>query len=404
MPTAASRPGLLVLASTYPRWRGDPEPGFVHELSRRLVTHFDVTVLCPAAPGALAEELMDGVRVVRYRYAPVPWQTLVNDGGMVANLRRNPAKLFLLPGFFLGQMLAAWRLLRQWRPAVVHAHWLIPQGLVLAVLSLVGVRVPPFLVTSHGADLFALRSAPFRVLKRFVARRAAALAVVSSAMLPALESLGIATEAVRVAPMGVDLASRFTVSEAVRRDPDQLLFVGRLVAKKGLRHLLEALPRIRAEHPTVRLDIVGFGPEDAALREQVLAAGLKPLVRFLGAIGQQELPAMYRRAAVFVAPFVAAADGDQEGLGLVLVEAAGCGCPIVAGDVPAVRDVVVSAEVGSVVPANNAAALASAVLVALQPAARSTEAVLARAAAVQGFDWARRAQDYATLLGSLHRR
>src|SRR5690606_35496267 len=78
-----SRPRLLVLTSTYPRGDGDPEPGFVHELARRLVGRFQVTVVCPHAVGAATREDMDGVHVVRYRYAPERWETLVNDGGIV---------------------------------------------------------------------------------------------------------------------------------------------------------------------------------------------------------------------------------------------------------------------------------------------------------------------------------
>ena len=78
---------LLVLASTYPRWAGDPEPSFVHELARRMGTEFRVIVVCPHAMGAKQKELLDGVEVVRYRYAPERWETLVNDGGIVANLK-----------------------------------------------------------------------------------------------------------------------------------------------------------------------------------------------------------------------------------------------------------------------------------------------------------------------------
>ena len=100
------RPRLLVLASTYPRWQGDAEPGFVHQLARRLVGAFDVAVLCPHAAGAPTDEEMDGVRVKRYRYAPSRFETLVNDGGIVTNLRRNPVKWLLVPGFLLGQFVA----------------------------------------------------------------------------------------------------------------------------------------------------------------------------------------------------------------------------------------------------------------------------------------------------------
>src|SRR5690606_34159902 len=94
----ATRPNLMVLASTYPRWAGDPEPSFVHELARRLTDRFNVTVLCPHAPGTASSEAMDGVQIIRYRYAPSAWETLVNDGGIVANLRRTKWKALLLPG------------------------------------------------------------------------------------------------------------------------------------------------------------------------------------------------------------------------------------------------------------------------------------------------------------------
>jgi hypothetical protein len=126
----ARKPRLLVLASTYPRWPGDPEPAFVHELARRLVDAFEVTVLCPHAAGAATRETFDGVQVLRYRYAPAALESLVNDGGIVANLKRHRWKWLLLPTFVGALAWRAWRLVRRERPAVVHAHWLIPQGVV----------------------------------------------------------------------------------------------------------------------------------------------------------------------------------------------------------------------------------------------------------------------------------
>jgi hypothetical protein len=63
------------------------------------------------------------------------------------------------PGFVLAQFFSVWLVVCRSRPDVVHAHWLIPQGLVIALLSLVSGRVPPVLVTTHGADLYALPGA-----------------------------------------------------------------------------------------------------------------------------------------------------------------------------------------------------------------------------------------------------
>src|SRR5690348_10519653 len=201
-PTFNERPTLVVLASTYPRWSGDAEPGFVHELAKRLTDRFQVIALVPSAPGAAKREILDGVEVIRYRYAPMRFETLVNDGGIVNNLRRNRWKIFLVPTFVLAQAWRTWRLLRSRKVDVIHAHWLLPQGLIAALLGKLSRRAPPFLVTSHGADLFSLHGKGLNALKRFVARRAASVTVVSAAMRNELARIDVDTSTVDVQPMG----------------------------------------------------------------------------------------------------------------------------------------------------------------------------------------------------------
>ena len=390
-------PRLLVLASTYPRWPGDPEPAFVHELARRLARDFAVTALVPHAPGAAREEWMDGVRVRRFRYAPLPWQTLVNDGGIVANLRRRPWKYLLVPGFLAGLAWNAWRLARRERPHAVHAHWLIPQGVVAAFVAGRGRRAG-LLVTSHGADRFALRARPLRWLKAWVARRADRVTVVSEAMVAELQRLGVDGGGVEVRPMGVDLRTRFVPDPSVPRATGELLFVGRLVEKKGLTHLVAALPAVLERRPDCRLTVAGFGPEEDALRAQARALGVADRIDFLGPVTQDALPALYRRATVFVAPFVQAASGDAEGLGLVMIEAAGCGCPVVASDLPAVRDVL-----DERVPPGDPSALAAHLLAVLaqDPETRARRAEAVRARLLERFDWQAVAAGYAQVLHQL---
>lgn len=397
-----NRPRLLVLASTYPRWFGDPEPGFVHELAKRLTDNFDVTVVGPHAPGAASAETLEGVNVVRYRYAPARFETLVNDGGIVTNLKRKPWKWLLVPSFLLVQMWVAWRLIGTWRPDVVHAHWLLPQGLMAALLQRFHRRGPYFLVTSHGADLYALRGRVAAMLKQWVVRRAGAVTVVSSAMRGELLHHSVEVDNVSVQPMGVDLRERFTLDQDATRSSDEILFVGRLVEKKGLRHLIDAMPMILEARPTAYLTIAGFGPEEAERRAQVVRLGLQDKVRFLGALSQADLPAHYRNAAVFVAPFIEAASGDREGLGLVAVEAAGCGCPVVVSDLPAVRDVF-SCDDASLVAPGDAAALAVACLAVLQgdPENSRQRVMRCRERLLQGFDWNARASAYAAVLRRL---
>jgi glycosyltransferase involved in cell wall biosynthesis len=393
----ARRFRLLVLASTYPRWAGDHEPGFVHELARRLLDRFEVTVLCPHAPGAARAEDLDGVRVVRYRYGPSSLELLVNDGGIVANLRRRRWLVLMIPGFLLAQAWEVWRLVRVLRPEVIHAHWLIPQGLLAACLAALHPDAPRFVVTSHGADLFSLRERPLQALKRFVLRRAAAITVVSEGMRQIICQLGGDRGRVQVAPMGVDLSALFTAGIGQSRSSDEIVFVGRLVEKKGLRVLLEAMPLILGVRPHVRLTVVGFGPELEMRQQQVRELGLSASVQFLGAVMQSGLPAIYRRAAVFVAPFVEASNGDQEGLGLVTIEALGCGCPAVVSTLPGTAHL---RELPTVygVPPGDSSALARAVLDVLAAPPGLDQREASRRACIEAMDWSRVAARYGDIL------
>jgi glycosyltransferase involved in cell wall biosynthesis len=385
-------PKLLVLTSTYPRWKDDPEPGFVHELAARLVGRFEVTVICPHAAGADREQILDNVRVVRYGYAPEALESLVNHGGIITNLKLHAWKWLLVPGFFLSQWLTLRRVRRQWRPDVVHAHWLVPQGIVAATDGRI-----PFVVTSHGADLFAISGKIYTQLRAYVVSRAAAVTVVSRSMRDRLLVDHPHTQ-VRVIPMGIDFETRFKSDDKQVRSKLRIISVGRLVGKKGIVHLIDAMPKVLERHGEAFLDIVGFGPEHDKLLSRVKELNLYDHVRFVGAVAQADLPQIYRDAAVCVAPFVQDAQGDQEGLGLVVAEAIGCLCPVIVGDVPAVHDLVGSAPT-AIVPQADPAAIARAIIDVLdEPAKAQAQIVALRSFLVDRFSWPVVAERYADIL------
>jgi len=387
-----AKPRLLILASTYPRWPNDHEPSFVHALARRLTDRFDVVAVVPHAPGSARHETLDGVTVSRYRYAPASLETLVNDGGIAANLRGSPWKWLLLPSFILMQWFEARRLVR--KGSVVHAHWLIPQGLVAAMLH------RPTLLTCHGADVFSLRGKAASLAKRIALASARAVTVVSHAMIAPLATLSPAVVP-RVQPMGVDLTDAFTPGEGAR-DIGHLLFVGRLVEKKGLDVLLRAMPAVVARHPNARLTIVGHGPLDAMLRAEVVGKNLSTHVYFAGPLPQEQLVPLYRSASLFVSPFRTTASGDQEGLGLVMVEALGCGCPVVASDLPATRDILLGTPGCVMVTPDDAGQLADALVATLDAPASAQQAALAGARLMrERFDWSAVACGYGDLLEDL---
>jgi len=202
--------------------------------------------------------------------------------------------------------------------------------------------------------------------------------------------------------MGVDFHERFTPGAIRDRTPGEMLFVGRLVEKKGLRYLVEALPEIVTRVPDAHLTIAGYGPEETALRERVVKLGLNKKVAFLGALPQNALPALYRRASVFVAPFIQAQSGDQEGLPVALTEAIACGCPAVVGDLPALDDLLEPSDANLRVSPRDSSALAAAVITVLRdPGASARRASALRARLAERLDWDVIARRYAGLLADL---
>ncbi len=205
--TVGGRPRLLMTTTTLPRWQGDTEPRFVLDLAIAMRDTLDITILAPRSPGAAARETIGGVAIERYRYAPfMAWEVLAAPGAILPNIRTSPLLLLLVPSLFLCQIVAVAKLLRRDSFDVVHCHWLIPQGLAFAILSLLW-RCPPSLLTCHGGDAFTLNRWPIRWLKAWTVRRMGAVTAVSMEIAEYLRDL-LGPDAMinpHHIPMGVDL-------------------------------------------------------------------------------------------------------------------------------------------------------------------------------------------------------
>ena len=371
----------------------------MHELSRRLVGTYEVHVVAPHFEGAALEEDMDGVRVHRFRYFHPGKKALVYDGGMLMNIQRHPWLLLSLPFFLLAQFSTAWCLARRHRVVLVHAHWVIPQGVVAWVLRLF-YRRAPLVITSHGGDVYGLNGWLTGFVKRRVYRSSAAVTVVSRAMAEAL-SQQLPGVDIRVASMGVDLQETF-VPQAPLEERRDMIFVGRLVDKKGVDVLLQAFARVVASYPGLRLCIVGHGPLRESLESLVAQLGIGEAVEFAGAVPNMQVPGLLNQHAIAVVPSVIAASGDQEGLGLVGIEAMGCGCAVVASDLPAIRDVVDGEKTGLLFESGNVSELAKSLGSLLEDdGLRLRLAENGRRNALERFDWSIAAENYRKIFARL---
>ncbi len=395
---------VLVLASTYPRYPRDTLPPFVHELCRRLpACDIHPEVLTPHLPSAAEQEMLDGVSVRRFRYAPSSLEVIAGEGGIISRLRHQPLRALALPSFLLVYLWQTIRMVKNGRYDVVHAHWLIPGGLIAALASCVlGTRFPPLILTSHGGDLFALRGRIYATLRRWVAAKASHITLVSKFMQETLQRESAIKTPTSVLSMGVDLTGMFKPVDGVQRLPHRLVFVGRLVEKKGAHILIRALALLRTEFPALELVIVGDGPERGKLTTLAQSLGVTSQIEFLGARPQADLPALYSSASIAVIPSIIDALGDQEGLGLVTVEAIGCGCVAIASDLAAIREVIEDGVDGLLFEAGNPQALAERIKIGLNNSTLCSAVVThARDNAMRRFDWPNIADQYASLLGQM---
>jgi len=187
---------------------------------------------------------------------------------------------------------------------------------------------------------------------------------------------------VTLAPNAID-KERYRVQPGLAKEPGLVVHVGRLKKYKRLDLLLEAVAEVRKRLPGTRLLVGGAGDYREALEARARALGLGDAVRFLGRVSEEEKVSLYGRAQVFVNSSL------KEGWGLTTIEANACGTPVVATDVPGLRDSVRHGETGFLVPFGDVPAFASAVETILRDpalAARLRENALAWAAA---HDWER---------------
>jgi glycosyltransferase involved in cell wall biosynthesis len=389
------RLAVIILTSTFPRWDGDTDPAFVFDLAQRLSRTCDIDVLCPSAPGTKQAEVFHGVQVRRFRYFFRRWETLAYGGGILNRFRQSRWYYGLVPFFMAGELLALMRRLRAARADIINAHWLIPQGLVAVAARALTGSGAGLVCTLHGGDIFGLKGGLMTQLQRLVLRRCDRVNVVSSAVAAAVAALGVEQQRIAVIPMGVDLRDRFTPGEAVRAQKS-ILYVGRFAEKKGLAYLIDALPLVLQKHSDARLTIVGHGPLEAVLRARIAGLGLSKAVTILGALANSELPAIYQRHEIVVFPSIVDNRGDTEGFGLVMVEAMGCGCAVIASDLPAIHDSIIDGETGLLAPQQDPAALAGRITELLDdPALLRRLAAQGRAHVCSRFDWEMTAQKYA---------
>lgn len=341
---------------------------------------------------------VDGVldRVLRRVPARGPLRELAS-GGVVGRVAEN---VFIRRGASRYMV----RRVRALHPALLHAHTGVSGAHALPLVRRLGV---PFVVTFHGYDATASDAELGRWARRgrvFLRRReamkleAARLIAVSRFIGDLLLEKGWPSERLVVHYMGVDtelFAPDPAAAPLAAREP-VVFFAGRLIEKKGLEYLIDAMRVVRERVPGARVVIAGHGARLAGL--QALASDARARVDFIGRVTADEVRGWMARAQLYCMPSVRAADGDGEGLPTALIEAMACGLPVVATVHAGIPEAVVHGETGLLAPERDPTALAAHLVTLLtDPALRERMAAAARQRVLEHFDHRRQAASLAAI-------
>ncbi len=246
---------------------------------------------------------------------------------------------------------SAWiRRLATWQPKILHAHF-GPDG--LAAMGLAKRLKVPLVVTFHGFDATVVD--PERMGSSRTRRRARVylkklhelfsyaegIIAVSQFIRECLIGLGCPPTKVLVIPLGID-CDEFT-PDLPTSDP-RVLFIGRLMEKKGCAHLLRAMKQVQTHMPSAELVIVGDGPLRGSLEQQAYDDQVR--VTFCGRQTPVQVREWLIRSQLVAVPSITAANGDAEGLPTVVMEALAMGIPVVGSKHAGIPEAVRHGETG----------------------------------------------------------
>ena len=277
--------------------------------------------------------------------------------------------------------------LKDWRPDLVHAHdWLVAHPAV-ALAEFFDV---PLVSTIHATEagrhsgwVSGEVSRQVHALESWLVHETDSLIACSASMREEITELfAPGLSEVNVIPNGIDTDGwPFTMRES-HDGPAELLYFGRLEYEKGVHDAIAALPRIRRAHPGTTLTIAGEGTQYDFLVEQARKHRVVKAVNFVGRLEHSDLLAALRRADAAVLP------SHYEPFGIVALEAAATGIPLVTSNAGGLGEAVIDGVTGLSYPPRDIAALTAAVCTALDdPVAAQDRAIAARERLTSDFSW-----------------
>jgi len=386
----------VIITPSFPRYLNDPVSPFLFELFTRVVKRgFEIHVISPhdqKLPGVgqiPKDEILDGIHVHRFSYMRPPWlQTLTYRNRMPANLEKSSWAKMLAPFYLANAARKTIDICKTYNIDIICPFWAIPQGLIGILVKQIFNR--PLIVGTFPVEI-ALTQSKYRFLMpalQLVFQNADIIIPNSNFTSKEIEHMGVDRDQLKMVYPGVD-PNKFnpnldgtSVSDKYNCTGDPILLtVCRLVERKGIRYLIDALPSIKKEFPNVQLVIVGDGPETNVLITKAKRLGVMDNTLFCGTVPDAELPYFYAIADVFILPAIIDSKGDTEGLGVVMLEAMASEVPVVASRVGGIPEALNYGKAGILIEQKNPKQIAETVISVL------TDDKLRKSLINKGRDW-----------------
>ncbi|MCJ7694952.1 MAG: glycosyltransferase [Anaerolineaceae bacterium] len=397
---------IAVITSSYPRFEGDGTAPFVQSLAEAMrLSGLNLQIVAPYDI-SIQEQPGEKIKVNRFKYVrPLKWHILGHARSLKGDVHLRPLSIILLPLFLLSAFFCLLRVTRMQRSDIIHAHWLLPNGLVAAWVA--RIRKIPFIVSLHGSDIFvANKNIFFRMTARWIIKRAGGLSACSQELYDRAVDLG-AGDKVKLIPWGADpeIFKPLPNNEVVRKKLGWhkkaliICSLGRMVEKKGFNRLVTAFAGLYAENKLLRLVIGGDGPVREDLSDQVRNLNLENAISLPGRIDWDMTREFLAAADIFVLPSIRDKKGNLDGLPTVLLEAMACGLPCIASDIGGVSLVIDSEVNGLMVEPDSILELRKALVsVISDPIRRRKLGDNARKDVVDRLNWTNVAGEFSKLI------
>ena len=338
---------IVMLTTSFPRTNDDYLARWILELSQELKkTETISTIVVPHAAGLKTSEVIGGIEVHRFKYAPKKIEVIGYGNFLPHESTKSKIKTFILYirnillfiPFLISMFISTARVCKKNKPDVLLSHWTFPAGLIgMYVAKLFRIKS---ILKIYGTDLVFLKRFKLKWLGRHVMKNSYIIIANSQYTKNVAIEFGINPDKIEVIPEGTYYPIKIpdhdlhTLKNELCLSSNKVIFtIHRLIPLKGTSYLIRAMSMVIEKCPDVRLIIGGEGPEKEKLETLAKDLCLENNILFVGRISEEQLSMYYKLCDVYVIPSIRDKWGNTEGLGMPVIEAMSYGKPVVGFDV-----------------------------------------------------------------------